>query len=157
MHRDIAFEVEALAAATYQDEQRACDLWKADFNNCRPHEALGMKTPSQIYKPSATSYAGKKIELLYPERMLVRTVSGRGFIKYRSTMIQLTEALADVPLLSIRTPDPPHDLWFSHRRIGFLTLDAPRPVVDVDVPSFVALNELHKDTNLMTQPALETT
>jgi transposase InsO family protein len=85
MHRDIAFEVEAIAAATYEDQQRACDLWKADFNNCRPHEALGMKTPSQVYKPSATSYAEKKIELLYPERMLVRTLSGRGFIKYRST------------------------------------------------------------------------
>jgi len=37
------------------------------------------------------------------------------------------------------------------------SLDAPRPIVDVDVPSLVALNELHKDTNLMTQPALETT
>ena len=66
MHRDIAFEVEAIAAATSEDQQRACDLWKADFNNCRPHEALGMKTPSQVYRPSATSYAGKKIELLYP-------------------------------------------------------------------------------------------
>jgi hypothetical protein len=52
---------------------------------------------------------------------------------------------------------PPHDLWFSHRRIGFLTLDGPRPVVDVDAPSLVALPELHKDTNLITQPALETT
>jgi len=89
--------------------------------------------------------------------MLVRTVSGRGFIKYRSTMIQLTEALAGYPVAIDPHSGPPHDLWFSHRRIGFLTLDAPRPIVDVDVPSLVALNELHKDTNLMTQPALETT
>src|SRR5438270_4356515 len=33
------------------------------------------------------------------------------------------------------------------------SLDAPRPIVGIDVPSLVALNELHKDTNLMTQPA----
>jgi hypothetical protein len=31
-----------------------------DFNNCRPHQALGMRTPSQVYTPSATSYVGKK-------------------------------------------------------------------------------------------------
>jgi len=29
MHPDIAFEVEAFAAATAEDQQRACDLWKA--------------------------------------------------------------------------------------------------------------------------------
>ena len=117
-----------------------------------------MKTPSHVYKPSATSYAGKKVDLLYPERMLVRTVSGRGFIKYRSTMIPLTEALAGFPVAIDPHSGPPHDLWFSHRRIGFLSLDGPRPVVDVEAPSFVALNELNQgDTNLQTQPALETT
>lgn len=35
MHRDIAFEV---SAANSEDEQRACDLWEADFTNCRPHD-----------------------------------------------------------------------------------------------------------------------
>ncbi len=54
MHRDMAMEVEAIAAASAEDQQRACDLWRADFNNCRPHESLGMKTPSHVYKPSAT-------------------------------------------------------------------------------------------------------
>src|SRR5437899_8172481 len=127
MHRDMAMEVEAIAAASAEDQQRACDLWRADFNNCRPHESLGMKTPSHVYTPSATSYAGKKVDLLYPERMLVRTVSGRGFIKYRSTMIPLTEALAGFPVAIDPHSGPPHDLWFSHRRIGFPTLDAPRP------------------------------
>ena len=100
-----------------------------------------------VYKSSASSYAGKKIELLYPERMLVRTVSGRGFIKNRSTMIQLTMALAEYSVAIDPHSGHPHDLWFSHRRI-----------VDVEAPSFVALNELNQgDTNLQTQPALETT
>jgi transposase InsO family protein len=53
MHRDMALELEAISAPTFEGQQRACDLWRADFNNCRPHEALGMKTPAQVYKPSA--------------------------------------------------------------------------------------------------------
>src|SRR5258708_29410168 len=86
--------------------------------------------------------------------MLVRTASGRGVQKSRSTMIQLPEALAGYPVAIDPHSGPPHDLWFSHRRIGFLTLDGPRPVVDVDPPSLVALNELHpKNPN---QPALQT-
>jgi hypothetical protein len=37
-----------------------------------------------------------------------------------------------------------HDLWPSRRRIGFLSFDPPRAVVDVAAPSFVPLNDLHK-------------
>jgi len=40
------------------------------------------------------TYSGKKVELVYPEHMLVRTVSGTGFIKHRSKMIPLTIAFA---------------------------------------------------------------
>jgi len=35
---------------------------------------------------------------VYPERMLVRTVSGSGFIKHRSKMIPLTIALSGYPV-----------------------------------------------------------
>jgi transposase InsO family protein len=76
MHRDIADEVEAISAATPEDQQRACDVWRADFNNCRPHESLGMKTPSEIFTPDASTYTGKNVEVVYPDRMSVRTVSG---------------------------------------------------------------------------------
>jgi putative transposase len=94
LHRDIALEVEAVSAATPQEQQRVLDAWRADFNNNRAHEALGMKTPAQVYKPNAKSYAGSNVDLVYPERMLVRTVSGSGSIKHGSRMIQLTSALA---------------------------------------------------------------
>jgi hypothetical protein len=144
MHGDIAMELEALPAATIEGQQRACDLWRADFNNCRPHESLGMRTPSEVYKPSATSYVGAKVELLYPERMLLRTVSCTGFIKYQSQMVPLTQALAGYTVAIDPLTGPPHELWFAHRRLGFLHLDGPRARVDVEPPSCLALNELDR-------------
>jgi hypothetical protein len=142
MHRDIALEVEALAAPTPEEQQRACDLWRVDFNNCRPHEALKMKTPAEIYKPCPSTYAGKKVELVYPERMLVRTVSGTGFIKHRSKMIPLTIALAGYPVAIDPQTGPPHEIWFAQRRIGWINLEDPRPTVEVDSPALVGPEEL---------------
>ena len=144
MHGDIAMELEALPAATIEGQQRACDLWRADFNNCRPHESLGMRTPSEVYKPSATSYVGAKVELLYPERMLLRTLSGTGFIKYQSQMIPLTQALAGYTVAIDPLTGPPHELWFAHRRLGFLHLDGHRARVEVEPPSCLALSELDR-------------
>lgn len=123
MHRDMALELEAISAATFEEQQRACDLWRADFNNCRPHEALGMRTPSQFYKPSATPFVGGKVELLYPERMLLRTVSGAGFIKFQGKMIPLTVALARYHVAIDPQTGPRYELWFAHRRIGFIVLE----------------------------------
>ena len=35
-------------------QQRDCDRWLIDFNNVRPHEALGGKTPAEVYRPCVT-------------------------------------------------------------------------------------------------------
>ena len=149
MHRDIALEVEALAAPTPDEQQRACDRWRIDFNNCRPHEALGMKTPAEVYRPCPSTYAGKKVELVYPERMLVRTVSGSGFIKHHSKMIPMTTALAGYPVAIDPQTGPPHEIWFAQRRIGWINLADARPTVEVEPPAAVGAEELKKgDTNL---------
>ncbi len=46
MHRDIGGELEPGTA-----EQGAMDLWRQEFNQERPHEALGMKCPAEVYQP----------------------------------------------------------------------------------------------------------
>jgi transposase InsO family protein len=156
MHRDMAFELEAVAAGTFDDQQRACDLWRADFNNSRPHEALAMKTPAQVYRPSGTPYSGSKVELLYPERLSLRTVSGRGFIRIHSKMVPLTEALAGYTV-AIDPRGPPYELWFASRRIATITLDGPRPIVAVEPPPGITLDATQGDRELLNQPALVTT
>jgi len=134
LHRDIALEVEAVGAGTPDEQQRVLDAWRADFNNNRPHESLGMKTPAQVYKPNAKSYAGAKVELVYPERMLVRTVSGSGSIKLGSGMVQLTSALVGYPVAIDPQTGPPHEVWFAQHRLGWINLDANPPAVTAEPP-----------------------
>ena len=42
------------------DAKKQFDLWRSKYNNLRPHEALGMKTPAEVYTPS---------KRMYPERI----------------------------------------------------------------------------------------
>src|SRR5262249_1936128 len=43
MHRDLS-ELECNPARTRRVQQRACDRWMVEFNEVRPHDALGGKT-----------------------------------------------------------------------------------------------------------------
>ena len=52
MHADIAAERQAHPAETREAQQRELDRWRQEFNQVRPHEALGGKTPADVYKPT---------------------------------------------------------------------------------------------------------
>jgi transposase InsO family protein len=58
MHGDLSMDVERDPAASKEAQQRACDRWVHEFNHVRPHEALGMKTPAEIYERSTRPYRG---------------------------------------------------------------------------------------------------
>src|SRR6185369_11566589 len=50
MHRDLS-ELQHKPARSRRAQQRECDRWVVDFNHVRPHDALGGKTPAEVYKP----------------------------------------------------------------------------------------------------------
>jgi transposase InsO family protein len=63
---------------TLQQQARFDDFIK-EFNEERPHEALAMKRPADVYRPSAKPYDGKLPELSYPlhDRDVLVTACGR--------------------------------------------------------------------------------
>ena len=56
MHLTLLQEALDPPAANPQAQQRAFDLWRRTYNEERPHEAIAMKRPSQLYERSSTSY-----------------------------------------------------------------------------------------------------
>ncbi len=89
MHRDISREIEALG----ESDQAALDLWRQSFNYERPHEALSMRTPSEIYHASARPYEGTPEDLEYPQ-MCPRRVSASGTIRIERLQLFLSTSLA---------------------------------------------------------------
>ena len=93
MHRDMAGEVERAAASDWTAQQASLDVWRRTFNEERPHEALGMQTPSEVYQPSPRRYEPEEIALGYPPGNLVRKVNATGTIKIHNQRIAISSAL----------------------------------------------------------------
>jgi putative transposase len=58
MHLTLKKEATKPAAANFLQQQARFDKFTEVFNNERPHEALDMKYPAEIYQPSPRSYTG---------------------------------------------------------------------------------------------------
>jgi putative transposase len=92
MHADIAADLEASPADTLVLQQQAADEWRKTFNNVRPHEALAMQTPAEVYRRSARSFVGIRPPR-YPASFAYRLVSKNGCIRYAGKDLFISESL----------------------------------------------------------------
>jgi len=92
MHFDMANEMEADPAESLSAQQRTADRWRDEFNTVRPHEALGMKTPADLYKRSPRRYRGVR-PTTYPAGLAVRLVSRLGCVRYEGKSVFVSESV----------------------------------------------------------------
>jgi len=122
MHRDLKERVQVRFRGNVKQYQAELDLFKEEFNQVRPHEALGMKTPKEVYVPSHRKYTGQAPEIDYPSDYEVRKVSNLGFIKYNNQPFFITTALKEY-MVGLKTVDT-HQLavYFTQVLLGILDL-----------------------------------
>jgi putative transposase len=113
LHRDLSVEVEGVRGA---HRQGALDLWREQFNRERPHEALGMRTPSELYLPAIRQYQGTPQTLEY-SAMGSRKVNGCGQIQWENECYFLSRSLAgwNVGLQSLGQAV---NVWFGRLLLG---------------------------------------
>lgn len=108
MHRTLKQETQP-AAANRRAQQRAFDRFRHEYNEQRPHEALGMQTPASVYEPSSREFPAQVPEPEYPATMLVRSIHSHGHFRWKKHDVGLSEVLwgERVGLL------PVDDRWFT--------------------------------------------
>ena len=109
MHRTLKQEVAQPAAANRREQQRAMERFRQEYNQVRPHEALGMQTPAAVYQPSARSFPVRLREPEYPDDMLVRQVKHQGQFRWKKQDVFLSEVLWGEPVGLL----PLDDRWFT--------------------------------------------
>jgi putative transposase len=114
MHRDIGVELQPRTA-----QQDALDLWREEFNQQRPHEALGMKCPAQVYRDSERPYQGSPEDLEYPG-MDTRKVGQHGTIKCSGTLLFVTSSLAGWSVGLKPLANGQQEVWFGRLLLGWL-------------------------------------
>jgi transposase InsO family protein len=109
MHRTLKQETAQPAAANRRAQQRVFDRFRGEYNEQRPHEALGMQTPALLYEPSPRPYPARVPEPEYPATMLVRSVHHQGQIRWKKHEVSLSEVLRGerVGLLAL------NERWFT--------------------------------------------
>lgn len=94
MHRTLKTEALDPVAINMKEQQREFDLFRIEYNNYRPHEALNQQAPVKYYTRSTKPYVEKPIEPEYDYSYIVRRVRSSGEIRFHSKSYFITELLA---------------------------------------------------------------
>lgn len=86
MHLDMKKELEGKINGSLELHQKVFDVWRDEFNNERPHEALKGKTPASVYRKSERMYEVFD-QLRYPKNLHSRMVNDRGYFHYKGRRI----------------------------------------------------------------------
>ena len=75
------------------DAERVLTDWRNCYNNERPHEALDMKCPSDIYIPSKRIYCDRVSKYEYGGQYHVVKVNSWGYVRFDRWQIYLSETM----------------------------------------------------------------
>ena len=104
------------------DAERVFNDWRNCYNNERPHEALGMKCPSDIYVPSNRVYRDDVKKYEYSGKYHVIKVNCWGYVRFDRWQIYLSETIID-EYIEFR-PNPNGDTFIAcYRNFGIGEFD----------------------------------
>jgi putative transposase len=113
LHLDISRELENKRQG---EEQASLDEWRRTFNEERPHEALGMRTPAEVYTPSAKKFEGTPEDLSYPG-METRRVHRLGTISWECQPFFISQALSGYSV-GLEAQGERVNVWFGQLLLG---------------------------------------
>ena len=93
MHLTLKLETTKPAAANFLQQQAKFDEFIDCYNNERPHQALNMQCPAQLYRPSPRQYQGLP-DVDYPFHDKAVTVTTCGRICFNRRKINLSQVFA---------------------------------------------------------------
>ena len=117
--RDMKAELEGQIDGNLNEHQRVFDKWREDFNTIRPHEALGMKTPSDVYIKSGRKYDPEDVLIVYGKGYKSRMVNDRDFCNYRGKRLFVGNPFAGYNV-GVKENKDDIEIWFDDFLIGVL-------------------------------------
>ena len=119
MHRTLKQETAMPPRATRRAQQRAFDGFRREYNEQRPHQGLGLKTPAECYHRSLREYPSRVEEPEYPGEWEVRRVS-KGEIRWRVKRVYVGNSLNGERVGLEPLADGVWRVWFSFYELGIL-------------------------------------
>jgi putative transposase len=147
LHRDIARELENVQ---HEERQAAFETWRREFNEERPHQALGMRVPAELYQPSARKWQGTPEQISYPG-MATRRVKKAGAICYENQRIFISQALAGWDLGLRYRSEELIEVYFAQLLLGVLEIPTAAfiPITQTPPTTKTTLREQRKEIQIL--------
>lgn len=124
MHRTLKQETLKPPAASLRSQQARFDTFQLEYNEDRPHEALGDNVPASRYVRSTRAMPRRLPSVDYPPHLTLRKVAASGRIRWHSEMVTIGHAL-EGEWIGMEPADDLHHVYFADIRLGFI--DDGRP------------------------------
>jgi putative transposase len=118
MHLTLKLETTKPAGKNFLQQQARFDDFIDGFNNERPHQAIGMRFPAELYRPSTNPYRGLP-ELDYPLHDKTITVTTCGRICFNQRKINLSTVFAGQNVGIKQTDERIWLVSFMHYDLGY--------------------------------------
>lgn len=125
MHLTLKKETALPPRASMQAQQRRFDAFRREYNDERPHEALGLRTPAALYSKSNRRYPKREPQIEYDACAEVVAIDALGRFRWGRSRVHVNAALQG-QRIELRAVDERH--W--EVRYGCITLgliDGARP------------------------------
>ncbi len=132
MHLTLKKETTHPAGCNSLQQQARFDAFVKEFNEERPHEALGMKTPAEVYEPSNRRYQGLP-ELDYPFHDKTLMVTSCGRLCMHRKKINLSTVMAGQKVGLKEVDDGIWLVTFMQYDLGYIDLEQ-RTLQTIDTP-----------------------
>jgi len=130
MHRTLKEQTANPPAATLADQQRAFDRFRRDYNDERPHEALGMTPPAAHYEPSLRAMPPAPKDPEYASGFEVRRVKAKGSFSWMGFELRVGPLLASQPVGLRAIDEDEWELFYGPLLIGYVLMRDGKPHIE---------------------------
>lgn len=130
-HETLKAETASPPRSSIRAQQRAFDSFQRVYNDERPHEALKMKTPAEVYRESEREMPDDLVDHEYPDEFEPRRVRKDGAIKWARGYVFVGEAMAGEMVGLEPVEDDHWDVHLGPSRLGVLS-DRLRTIIPID-------------------------
>jgi transposase InsO family protein len=160
LHRTMKAEIALDRLANIDECQRVFDDWRHVYNHRRPHQAIGMATPSDRYRPSNRPFPESLPPIEYGPGDIVRKANQDGDINFKARRLRLGKPFSG-ELIAVRpaSEDGLFSIHFCSDCIGMLDLRKPASpcgLVDIAPSSGACSENLGRDAHKPTGPTATT-
>lgn len=79
----------------FKDAIETLEQWRIEYNDERPHEALGDRCPAQIYRPSQRPYQEKVLPYQYDSQYRMYRINNWGYVRFAHHQVFVSATFRD--------------------------------------------------------------